>query len=303
MLKLILGLSTIAIVIVAALFYMVSKPPQTEVLSGTVRYNERMALPPGSMLKVELRDVTNGDAPTTVSSYEHVTAGENVPLPFSLTYDTNALSEGKQYALFADILIEGQIRFANEASYPITSDREFDGVDVLLAFRENTDEGALPLEGEGKKAPSPSPLAGTAWIWKETAHDGKRTVPEGDDFVISFTETEVQSSTDCNSLGGTYIVADSNITFSPLAMTEMYCEGSLDTVYANDLSKALQFNVEGTALTINIGSASQMRFMKTTYPVAQPPSDVSPDTPVSSDEVETVEIDAAADAAIDSVDQ
>lgn len=306
MTKLLLGLLVTIIAAVAALVYVTKHEPSTETITGTVRYNERIALLPGSVLSVELLDVTTAEAPATVSRYEYTTVGDNVPLPFVLTYDSSELSESSQYSLFAKIESEGKTLFITATNYPITMDRVSGGIDMLLVAAP--DEGGsvavpdMPVATDGKKPPSPSPLAGTSWIWRETMYGDKRTVPDSNAFVISFGETEVHSMTDCNSLGGSYIVADSNITFSPFAMTEMYCEGSLDAVYAAELAKAIQFKIEGTALSIDIGARGQMRFMATEPVAADAVSYDNLDVPVSSELQDPVGSDTNAGGGIDSID-
>lgn len=302
MAKFIVLLLALLIVALGGVFYMANQTPDTSVLTGTVRYNERIALPPGSVLVVELRE-ESGNA---VSRYEYTTGGENVPLPYTLTYDPGTIDSKKQYVLFAELSVDGEPRFYTETPYPVLSEESpSSGTDILLVTKQagNENPSVTPTDpitgeptGEGKKPPSPSPLNGTAWVWRETTDGDKKVTPDGDDFVLTFTEDAVRSTTDCNSLGGTYIIADSNITFSPFYMTEMYCEGSQEGVYATALSKALQFEVEGTALMFDIGDGNQMRFMKTTPPAAAPEPASNPDEPVSSDATISADAEISADA-------
>lgn len=298
MTKIIFALLFLAILGTAAFVYFTTFAPGTVVLTGTVRYSERVALPPGSVLTVELRSVPVGDVPPAIiSQYQYTTNGENVPLPYTLTYNSGDLERNTEYGLFAQLHVDGELRFITTSSYPIAVGRdEASGIDVLLTATSTsatTTEDESPVPGgtfDGKKAPSPSPLAGTSWIWKETVHGDSVITPGGDEFVLTFTETGVRSTTDCNSMSGSYVFADSNITFSPFAMTEMYCEGSLEAPYANDLAKAISFTLEGSALTIVVGAESEMRFVRT-----QSVSDVEgvadPDMPVSSETEAALELD------------
>src|SRR5690606_28033950 len=55
----------------------------TGVLTGTVTYLQRVALPPGSVIEVRLQDVSRADAAAEVIASQTITtAGENVPIPF-----------------------------------------------------------------------------------------------------------------------------------------------------------------------------------------------------------------------------
>ncbi len=154
------------------------------------------------------------------------------------------------------------------------------------------DSQASTTPDSGKIAPPPNVLSGTTWVWRETDYGESSVAAPNDDFVLSFTETEIKSATDCNSLSGTYVSTDIALTLSPLAMTEMYCEGSLDTAYANDLAKALGYVISGSALTIQTEGGTELRFQRTEGEAQEPttPSTEDPDTPVSSsDEVISVD--------------
>jgi putative lipoprotein len=56
-------------------------------VSGTVFYRERIALPPGAALTVQLADVSKADAPIDVIATETRILSTQVPVPFSLSYD------------------------------------------------------------------------------------------------------------------------------------------------------------------------------------------------------------------------
>src|SRR5690554_6277975 len=75
-------------------------------LSGTVAYRERMALPEGSVIEVQIRDVSLADAPAEVVAQTSITtAGEQVPVPFTVWYDIADIEPGRTYAVFARILL------------------------------------------------------------------------------------------------------------------------------------------------------------------------------------------------------
>lgn len=74
-------------------------------LTGTATYLQRIALPPDSRLIVTISDVSLADAPsTTIAEVETPTAGRQVPLPFSLTYDPARIQPRHSYAVSARIL-------------------------------------------------------------------------------------------------------------------------------------------------------------------------------------------------------
>ena len=93
------------------------------------------------------------------------------------------------------------------------------------------------------------------WQWVETIYnDGEEVRPEGDDFVLTINEDgSISSTTDCNSLAGEVSIYEGNeISFSEIAMTKMYCEGSLEDEYLRTLNDSSTYLFEGDNLVITI---------------------------------------------------
>jgi putative lipoprotein len=89
-------------------------------ITGTVAYRERLALPADAVLRLQLQDVSKpGAAATVVATATAMTQGRQVPLAFSLPYDTLHIDPTNTYAVQASIEVGGQLLFANEAAYPV----------------------------------------------------------------------------------------------------------------------------------------------------------------------------------------
>ena len=91
------------------------KPDNTlmRVISGTVWYRERKALPPGAQVIVVLEDQSRMDAPATViTDYTHTVDGPG-PYTFRLVYDPRAIDDRMRYGLRARIEHEGQLLFTS----------------------------------------------------------------------------------------------------------------------------------------------------------------------------------------------
>ena len=57
-------------------------------------------------------------------------------------------------------------------------------------------------------------------------------------FVLSLDEDGLAASTtDCNQMSGGYVKDEEVLSFKPFAMTKMYCEGSQEGVYAQQLAQ------------------------------------------------------------------
>ncbi len=107
----------------------------------------------------------------------------------------------------------------------------------------------------------PTVLPGTSWRWKETTGPAAVT-PEVDMFVINFSGGgSMDSSTDCNRLGGPYRTTGTTLTFSDMFSTQMFCEGSQEQVYRDQLSQVGSFKIESDTLYLYLtNDGGTMRF-------------------------------------------
>lgn len=114
--------------------------------------------------------------------------------------------------------------------------------------------------GSGKS----SPLFGSSWVWVSGSEaTSSVSVPSGEKFIVSFGEdNRVMSTTDCNSLNGSYKVEGNKLTFGPMAMTMMFCDGSQESVYVRMLSSVTSYTVVGTELKFTLNNGGVMLFKK-----------------------------------------
>lgn len=103
-------------------------------ISGRVTYRQRIALPVGARLRVELVDISLADAPAvTLGAYTHQPHTQ-VPLPFSITYDPAELQDHHTYALQAEIRDgQGKLWFRNTSVVLVlTQGQPTDNITILL---------------------------------------------------------------------------------------------------------------------------------------------------------------------------
>jgi len=94
-----------------------SAPPE---LTGTVSYRERMALPPGAVVRVTLLDVSALDMPARVIAKQELHPDHEAPIPFTLRYDPKEIEPGRRYGLRAEIEdATGQTLFATALAEPV----------------------------------------------------------------------------------------------------------------------------------------------------------------------------------------
>jgi putative lipoprotein len=90
------------------------------VVNGTVSYRARMALPPSAVIEVKLQEVSRAEAPAAMIAEESITLGERqVPVPFELKFDPAKIDPKGMYSVSGRILVDGQLRFASDKSYPV----------------------------------------------------------------------------------------------------------------------------------------------------------------------------------------
>jgi uncharacterized lipoprotein YbaY len=89
-------------------------------LAGTVTYLQRVALTPEAVVQIELRDVSRADVDAPVIAKQILRpAGKQVPLAFSLDYDTADIQPGRAYAVSARITDRGQLAFVTDTKVPV----------------------------------------------------------------------------------------------------------------------------------------------------------------------------------------
>jgi heat shock protein HslJ len=126
------------------------------------------------------------------------------------------------------------------------------GAYYLRPLPEAAEEPAIP---EVNEVSDEEDLVQNSWSWQYTDLEGDETVlaPVGDHFVLSFEdEGRMGSRTDCNSLGGIYSLEGEVLSMGQFVMTKMYCEDSLEAVYAEHLGLVSSFVIEGNTLRLTL---------------------------------------------------
>jgi putative lipoprotein len=120
-------------------------------VTGEAFYRERIALPPDTVFRVQLQDVSLADAPaTTLSEVTTDAAGAGPPFPFSLPYDPAQIDERFTYAVRADVSAAGRLLFTTTQHYPvITHGNPTAGLLLLMEMVPAGGQGAGPGPGPG----------------------------------------------------------------------------------------------------------------------------------------------------------
>lgn len=136
---------------------------QSRTLSVTVSFRERIALPPGAQLDLQLRRVVSPDEQTDVLASRRFAIGA-VPMTVSLGYDPRVVNGDSDYAVFAAIRSpDGQHLFRETAILDIASDPAPVSADIMLKMVPRTAANASVQRRISGVAWTVTEVFGEAW--------------------------------------------------------------------------------------------------------------------------------------------
>jgi len=95
-----------------------------QLVTGSVSYRERIALPADAIIHVSLLDVSLMDV---AAKPEH-----QVPIPFALEYDPQDIDDRMTYAVRATIRSAGKLIFTTDRSYQVLTRDHSSHVELIL---------------------------------------------------------------------------------------------------------------------------------------------------------------------------
>lgn len=169
---------------------------QDNVISGTITYRQRAALPTTAVVTVRLVDVSRADAPSSTIVEQRVdTAGKQVPFSFEFAYDRTKIIERNRYAVQAEIRDNGRLIYITDTSYPVITQGNPKNVEITVVpvgggggsgqGQRNTIRGtvtylqriALPANSEVRVWMADPQLPNAAPIAETTFSTANRQVP------------------------------------------------------------------------------------------------------------------------------
>ena len=124
---------------------------------GTITYRERIALPPNTTLITQLVGL-DASEPETLAEQRMVTAGEQVPIPFHLFYSPDEINLNHPYAVMAQMMVDGELRWTTPKAYPVITQNAPFAVEVVvnLVANDAASESPNPV---GEEEPLPEAIA------------------------------------------------------------------------------------------------------------------------------------------------
>jgi len=210
-----------------------------QVLKGEVTYRERIALPAGASVTVELADVSLADAPAAVVAEQKITPTGQVPIPFELKFDSSAILEKHSYALQARITVDDRLMFINDERHqvdPATSEAQTILV-KMVKQQEQGDDAASIVDR----------------TWALTFIDGIGSI-DGSKATFRLQEDgKIVGQAPCNRYFAAAETKGSAMTISKPGATMMACEEMLmrqEQAFFDALGKVAGFKIENGALVL-----------------------------------------------------
>lgn len=223
------------------------------VLTGTVGYRERVALPPDATVEVWMLDVSPGIQILPIIAEVTVpTQGRQVPIPFELRYDPGRVLPDRSYAVKTVIRAAGRTLFTlDEGQRVITQGHPHN---VALWLKSVIAETAGGSES----------LWGTQWRLEDLAGEG---VLDRVEATLEFVAPgKVAGRGSCNQFFGSATIKGSSLTFGPLGATRMACVEAInrqESKYLQALERAERYAQEGSALFVySKGVEKPLRFVR-----------------------------------------
>lgn len=221
-------------------------------LTGTVTYRPRIALPPDAVLTVRLLDVSRADAPSVTLAETRVgTDGGQVPLPFSLDYDSGDVQPRNRYVVRAEISdASGALLWTTDTAVPVlTRGAPQGGVEVVLVQVTGADPAGA--------------LVGRTWRLAEVREPSGVTLSvEGGAYTLTFgADGRYDGRADCNRYGGAFEAGPSgSLRLSQGLSTLAACPGpSVSDDFFGALNGAERYALADGRLTLS-GPAGVLEF-------------------------------------------
>lgn len=233
-------------------------PGQPLAVTGDVVYRERIAMPEGAVVKVQVADVSKADAPADVIGEQVIENPGNVPVKFAVPYDAAKIQPQFTYAVSARIEVNGKLEWISTTRIPvITNGAPTSDVQVLV---QRVGDSATPPANDAAQ------LVGPVWQWQGTTTPVEEIkVADPSRYTIQFNADGTAGiKNDCNSVGATYTVDGQKIEIKLGPTTLMACPpDSQDALFAQQLSAArIYFFKDGMLYLDLFADAGTMRFSK-----------------------------------------
>jgi putative lipoprotein len=261
-----------------------------ESIMGNVAYRERVALPPDAVVRVELNDASRTDASSSLIAETTVpTAGRQVPISYTLSYDAAKIEQDRRYAVRAVILSEGRPIFESRHPVPVLTAGAGRQVNIIVQPTIGAAAGGasgvgvggasvLPAASGGApstQAPAATSASSTAALegtyWKLIELNGAAVVVmpnvRESSLILRSEDHRIVGLAGINRFAGTYTLKGVSLSFTPAAATMMAGPERLmrqERDFFDALEATRSYRIEGeTLLLLDAGHTTVARLAAT----------------------------------------
>ena len=110
-------------------------PDANASITGTVTYRERLALTPGTIVAVQLRDTSLMDVASVLIAEQVITNPGQVPIAFEVHYNEDDINPRNTYSISARITeADGRLAFINDTAYDVITRGRPTRVNMVLVI-------------------------------------------------------------------------------------------------------------------------------------------------------------------------
>ncbi len=229
------------------------------VLTGSITYRQRVALPPDAVVTVQLLDVSRADAVSTILAEQIIrTDRRQVPIPFRLTYAPSDVDSRMRYAVRATIRdAQGQMVWTTDTAYPVlTQNAPTDDVEIVVV---------QVAPGRTATQQPRGSLTGSSWRLSEVNQGtGMTRMDDDTPFTLAFvSDGSYSGQADCNRYGGTFRVEGADrLTLSQGLSTLAACPSpAASDAFFRSFGGITNFIVDGDRLILS-GARGTMLFRR-----------------------------------------
>lgn len=234
--------------------------PGAAAVTGTVGKLDRSALPPTAVVTVRLQDTSRADAPA-VNIAEQVIPlnGQQLPVPFTLSYDPAKIDQRFTYTVRATIEDGGRLLYTSTQAYPvITRGAPTNGVEIMVqqAPAAAQPTAAAPAAQAAPAGKTSQTLEGPVWKLQSYAKGGQtvNALPNTN-VTAEFKAGRITGSAGCNTYFAGYTVDGNKLTITGAGSTMKACTDQAvmaqEAEYLLLLAKAATFQITGDTLAIS----------------------------------------------------
>lgn len=217
-------------------------------VTGAVSYRERMALPPGYVVKVALLDVSRQDAPAETIGAVELTPEHQIPVYYEIAFDEARIDPRHSYSVRGQIYVNGRLWFTTAKVHLVLTHGAPREADLVL---QRVVEPVVERQADAAAGTAVPPAFVGEWLVEDISGRG---VLDNLQSTIAFeADGHVHGLGGCNRFTGGAKFAGAGLSVGPLAATMMACAPAVadqERRYFDALAKVRSARIQGPTLIL-----------------------------------------------------